>query len=264
MSSPSHASAFRRRRWRLSSVATTVPLLASGLAVLQAPAQATPSKPTVPAKPSATHKVTLVTGDVVTVTTTTDGKQIADVDRPDSAVGGVKLQEIKGDLYAIPDEAAPLLGTDKLDRRLFNVTDLIEMGYDDAKSAAVPLVATYTQPKSRAAVEPAAPRGSKLTRRPQGIGGAALSTEKRQAHTFWNTVAPQGGTRCGRGCGEAVARRAREGQSEGERAADRRARGVGGGLHREGRQGRGARHRHRRQPPRFRRTDRRHGELRAG
>lgn len=199
MFSSSQPSAFRRRRWQLISVATAVPLLASGLAVLQAPAQAAPSKPTVPAKSSATHKVTLVTGDVVTVTTTADGKQIADVDRPDSAVGGVKIQEIKGDLFVIPDEAAPLLGTDKLDRRLFNVTDLIEMGYDDAKSAAVPLIAAYSQPKSRAAVEPTAPRGSKLTRKLKGIGGAALSTEKRQARTFWNTVAPQGSATLGAG-----------------------------------------------------------------
>lgn len=199
MSSSSQSSALRRRRRRLISAVTAVPLLASGLAVLQAPAQAVPSKPAVPAKPSATHKVTLVTGDVVTVTTTADGKQIADVDRPDSAVGGVKLQEIKGDLFVIPDEAAPLLGTDKLDRRLFNVTDLIEMGYDDAKSAAMPLIATYAQPKSRAAVEPTAPRGSKLTRKLKGIRGASLSTEKRQARTFWTTVAPRGSATLGAG-----------------------------------------------------------------
>jgi subtilisin family serine protease len=176
-----------------------VPLLASGLAVLQAPAQAAPIKPTVTAKPSGTHKVTLVTGDVVTVTTTADGKQTVEVDRPDSAVGGVKLQEIKGDLFAIPDEAVPLLGTDKLDRRLFNVTDLIEMGYDDAKSAAVPLIATYAEPKSRAAAEPTAPRGSKLTRKLKGIRGAVLSTEKRQARTFWTSVAPQGSATLGAG-----------------------------------------------------------------
>ncbi|MEU7115377.1 S8 family serine peptidase [Streptomyces sp. NPDC046182] len=199
MYSPSHASAFWRRRRRLISAATAVPLLASGLAVLQAPAQAAPSKPPVPAKSSATHKVTLVTGDVVTVTTTADGKQIADVDRPDSAVGGVKFQEVKGDLFVIPDEAAPLLGTDRLDRRLFNVTDLIEMGYDDAKSGAVPLIATYAEPKSRAAVEPTAPRGSKLTRKLKGIRGAVLSTEKRQARTFWTSVAPHGSAALGAG-----------------------------------------------------------------
>ncbi|MFD4935274.1 S8 family serine peptidase [Streptomyces virginiae] len=199
MSSPSGTPAFRRRRWQLLAAATAVPLLASGLAVLQAPAQAAPGKPTVPAKSSATHKVTLVTGDVVTVTTMADGKQTAEVDRPDSAVGGVKIQQVKGDLFVIPDEAAPLLGTDKLDPRLFNVTDLIEMGYDDAKSAAVPLIATYTQSKSRAAGEPTAPRGSKVTRQLKGIGGAALSTEKRQARTFWTTAAPQGSPSLGEG-----------------------------------------------------------------
>ncbi|MET9617169.1 S8 family peptidase [Kitasatospora indigofera] len=193
------SSAFRRRRRQLISAATAVPLLASGLAVLPTPAQAAPSKPAVAAKPSATHKVTLVTGDVVTVTAMADGKQTAQVDRPAGAVGGVKMQEVKGDLFVIPDEAAPLLGTDKLDRRLFNVSDLIEMGYDDAKSAAVPLIATYTQPTSRSAVEPAAPRGSKLTRDLKSIRGAALSTEKREARAFWNTVAPQGSATLGGG-----------------------------------------------------------------
>ncbi|WP_405526606.1 S8 family serine peptidase [Streptomyces avidinii] len=197
MSSSSQSSAFfrrRQRRWQLISAAAAVPLLASGLAVVQAPAQAAPGKPTVPARPSATHKVTLVTGDVVTVTTMADGKQSAEVDRPDSAVGGVKIQQIKGDLFVVPDEAVPLLGADRLDRRLFNVTDLIEMGYDDAKSSAVPLIATYARTRSGAAVEPTAPRGSRLTRTLGHIGGAALSTDKGQARTFWSSVAPQGST----------------------------------------------------------------------
>jgi subtilisin family serine protease len=195
----SQFSAIRRRRWQLLAVATAVPLLVSGLALPQAPASAAPSKPAIPAKPAATHKVTLVTGDIVTVTTMADGKQTADVDRPRGAVGGVKIQEIKGDLYVIPDEAAPLLSTDKLDRRLFDVTDLIAMGYDDAKSAAVPLIAAYSQPKSRSAVEPTAPRGSRLTRTLKGIHGAALSTGKRQARTFWSAIAPRGSKTLGAG-----------------------------------------------------------------
>ncbi|MFF6904056.1 S8 family peptidase [Streptomyces hydrogenans] len=199
MYSPSDASASRRRRRRLLSAAAAVPLLASGLAVLQAPAQAAPVKPTVSAAPSVTHKVTLVTGDVVTVTTSADGKQSADVDRPDSAVGGVKLQQVQGDLFVIPDEAASLIAKDRLDRRLFNVTDLIEMGYDDAKSAAVPLIATYGRSTSRATAEPKAPRGSRLTRQLKGIHGAVLSTDKRQARTFWTSLAPQGSPTLGEG-----------------------------------------------------------------
>ncbi len=176
-----------------------VPLLATGLTALQVPAQAAPNQPPIPAGPSATHRVTLVTGDVVTVTTMADGKQTADVDRPDGAVGGVQLRKIRGDLFVVPDEVMPLLGAGKLDRRLFNVTDLIAMGYDDTKSKAVPLIATYDQAKSRAATEPTAPRGSKLTRRLRGIRGAALSTEKRQTRAFWTSLAPRGGTRLGAG-----------------------------------------------------------------
>ncbi|MGW6688721.1 S8 family peptidase [Streptomyces sp. NPDC054961] len=199
MFSSSQSSAVRRRRRQLVSAAASVPLLASGLAVLHVPAHAAPAKPPVPAASSATHKVTLVTGDVVTVTTMADGKQTADVDRPDDAVGGVKVQQINGDLFVVPDEVVPLLGADRLDRRLFNVTDLIEMGYDDAKSAAVPLIATYTRSRSGAAVEPTAPRGSKLTRKLGGIGGAVLSTEKREARGFWDSVAPRGSATLGAG-----------------------------------------------------------------
>ncbi|MFI0960992.1 S8 family peptidase [Streptomyces sp. NPDC021080] len=174
-------------------------LLASGLAVLQEPAHAAPSKPTAPASSTATHKITLVTGDVVTVTTMADGKQTADVDRPDNAVGGVKMQTVNGDLFVIPDEAASLLGTGKLDRRLFDVTDLIDMGYDDAKTSAVPLIATYAKSASRTAVEPTAPRGSRLTRTLKGIRGAVLSTQKVRARTFWNTIAPRDSKAMGAG-----------------------------------------------------------------
>ncbi|MFE4695972.1 S8 family serine peptidase [Streptomyces sp. NPDC056738] len=199
MVSSSHSAASWRRRRHLISAAAVASLLASGLAVLHEPAHAAPRKPIVPARSTATHKVTLVTGDVVTVTTSADGEQTADVDRPDSAVGGVKMQTVHGDLFVIPDEAVPLLGAGKLDRRLFDVTDLIEMGYDDAKTSSMPLIATYAASKSRAAVEPAAPRGSRLTRTLKGIRGAVLSAQKRRARTFWNTVVPRGGKAMGAG-----------------------------------------------------------------
>ena len=140
-----------RRRRQLLSVATAVPLLAVGLAVQQGPAAATePPAGAPPAQSTDSHTVTLITGDVVNVTTLADGSQTAEVSRPDDAVGGVHLREIKGDLYVLPDEAMPLITVDKLDRQLFNVTDLIEMGYDDARAENVPLIATYTPAMARA------------------------------------------------------------------------------------------------------------------
>ena len=179
-----------RRRWHSSllAVAVTAPFLAT--AVQGSVHGSAPERPAVTDDPASRHKVTLVTGDVVTVTTLADGKQTADVDRPDSAVGGVRIQEIRGDLYVIPDEASALLGADKLDRRLFDVTDLIEMGYDDAATATVPMIASYTPPKTRAAGRPTAPRGSRLVRELPAIDGAALDAPKAQARTFWTTVAP--------------------------------------------------------------------------
>jgi subtilisin family serine protease len=191
MSSRLSPPALRRRR--LISIAAVVPLLAAGLAVLDSPALAAPARQPAPAKAVATNRVTLVTGDVVTVTTLADGEQTAEVDRPDNATGGVRVQESKGDLYVLPDEALPLLSNDKLDRRLFNVTDLIEMGYDDAKSAAVPLIATYAASRAKTA-SPAAPRGSKLVRPLASVGGAALTADKKQTRSFWTTVTRPGST----------------------------------------------------------------------
>ncbi|MDG4821811.1 S8 family serine peptidase [Asanoa sp. WMMD1127] len=177
---------------RLVAAATTVALVAAAVAVPQAPALGGPTRPAPPAPVSSvTHKVTLVTGDVVTVGTAADGRQIADVDRPDDAVGGVRLQEVGGDLYVIPDEAVALLGANRLDRRLFNVTDLIEMGYDDAKAGGVPLIVTYAAAKTRA--KPAPPKGSRLVRELASIRGAALDADKRQARAFWSAVAPTTG-----------------------------------------------------------------------
>ena len=170
------------------AAAALTPLLAAGLVVVQAPAQAAPDRPVVPEDASSTHRVTLVTGDVVTVTTLADGQQVADVDRPEDAVGGVRMQESGGDLYVIPDEAVALLGADRLDPRLFDVTDLIEMGYDDANTRTVPTIVEYAG-KSRAAVS-AAPEGSSVVRTLPSIKGAALSTKKSQTRTFWTSVAP--------------------------------------------------------------------------
>lgn len=78
--------------------------MAGSFAVLPKPVQAAGQARPAPTSLSS-HTVTLVTGDVVSVTTLANGRQIADVDRPDDAVGGVRLQEIDDDLYVVPDEA---------------------------------------------------------------------------------------------------------------------------------------------------------------
>jgi subtilisin family serine protease len=200
MTSTPRRSGSRNRRY-LVPFAAAVPLIAAVLAAPAAqPATGLPATGLLPqpslseaATASTKHSVTLVTGDVVTVTTLADGQQIADVDRPDSAVGGIQMQEMGGDLYILPDEAMALIAAEKLDQRLFNVTDLIEMGYDDASSDELPLIATYTPSKARAA-DPVAPRGSELVTELESVDGAALETDKDRARAFWNSVAHADGS----------------------------------------------------------------------
>ncbi|MFI7487483.1 S8 family serine peptidase [Micromonospora echinaurantiaca] len=205
MPSPSQPFTAGRTRRRLIAAAAAAGLVAAGAAAIQSPATAADPAPPAPAATRDTHTVTLVTGDVVTVTTFADGQATADVDRPDHATGGVRIQQSGGDLYVLPDEALPLLGSDRLDRRLFNVTDLIEMGYDDARTAELPLIATYPPAKARAG-RPAAPRGARVVRDLPSVTGAALAADKKQARALWSAVASTPAARSGSALGGGLAK----------------------------------------------------------
>ncbi|MFJ2418666.1 S8 family serine peptidase [Streptomyces brevispora] len=139
------------------------------------------------AAPVKQYDVTLLTGDVVHYTDGVGKQDTVTVDRPDGAAGGVHVQQAGDDVYVLPDEAAGLIAAGKLDRRLFNVTALAKMGYDDKKSGGIPLIATYPAGKARSL--PAAPRGSKTVRRLESIHGAALKAGKATARSFWNDIA---------------------------------------------------------------------------
>ena len=133
------------------------------------------------------HDLTLITGDVVHYVDGAGNQDTVTVDRPDGATGGVHVQQAGDDIYVLPEEATALLAAGKLDRRLFNVSALVEMGYDDKSSGAIPLIATY--PRSTARALPAAPRGSETVRRLASINGAALKADKGEARAFWNDIA---------------------------------------------------------------------------
>ncbi|MFF2010934.1 S8 family serine peptidase [Streptomyces sp. NPDC058195] len=138
------------------------------------------------AAPVKDYDITLLTGDVVHYTDGVGKQDTVTVDRPDGASGGVHVQQAGDDLYVLPDEATALLAAGKLDRRLFNVTALVKMGYDDKRSGGIPLIATYPGAKGRAL--PAAPRGAKKVRSLPSINGTALKAGKNTARTFWNGV----------------------------------------------------------------------------
>ncbi|WP_327113073.1 S8 family serine peptidase [Streptomyces sp. NBC_01341] len=170
-------------------MATSVVLLSGAVLPAAGSATAAPQPSTAGARHGSEvrdHDVTLITGDVVHFADGAGNQDTVTVDRPDGARGGVHVQQAGKDIYVIPDEASSLLAAGKLDRRLFNVSALIAMGYDDQHSAGIPLIATYPPDKARSL--PAAPDGSSTVRRLDSIDGAALKADKDEARAFWSDI----------------------------------------------------------------------------
>ncbi|WP_405917201.1 S8 family serine peptidase [Streptomyces sp. NBC_00728] len=130
--------------------------------------------------------VTLVTGDKVTVTDVGGGKKTVSVVRPRGATGAVRTQVADGAVTVVPDEALPYLRAGTLDRRLFDVSELIRQGLTDRQTGELPLIVTY-DPKARAAV----PGGAERTRSLPSIRGAAVDADK--GRTFWKAMTRQTG-----------------------------------------------------------------------
>ncbi|PSM41176.1 peptidase S8 [Streptomyces dioscori] len=135
---------------------------------------------------SAAHTVTLVTGDRVTVTELGGGRRTVSVERAKGATGAVRTQTANGALTVVPDEALPYLRAGTLDRRLFDVSELIRQGLTDRRTAGLPLIVTYG--KGARAVTP---RGAERTRGLPSIRGAAVTADK--GRTFWRSLTRQDG-----------------------------------------------------------------------
>ncbi|MEV5162089.1 S8 family serine peptidase [Streptomyces sp. NPDC053728] len=159
----------------------------TGVAAASAQPAASPASGATPSGKS--YDITLVTGDLVHYTDRPGAHDVVTVDPADGNSGGVQVRTYGDDTYVVPVDAMPLLAAGKLDPRLFNVSQLVAMGYDDAHTDAVPLIATAS-PSARSARPPAAPAGASADRSLTSIHATALHTEKDRARTFWKSVAP--------------------------------------------------------------------------
>jgi subtilisin family serine protease len=146
-----------------------------GLAGVSPPAGATN---TVPAVQSSV--VTLVTGDRVVF-----GKHGQVSVRP--AAGRKRMSFAtsteRGHLIVVPADALGLVGSGRVDRRLFDVTALRDAGFDDAHADELPLIAQY---------DGAAPEGSRQVRTIPGARAGVLRAPKRTMADFWRRVAAGG------------------------------------------------------------------------
>ncbi|HEX6342206.1 S8 family peptidase [Umezawaea sp.] len=133
-------------------------VLASALAGAAAPAHAAPDRTapgtTSTVRASAPKTVTLVTGDEVVL----DGDRLVSA-TPGAHRDGISFQVTRhaGRVRVVPSDVAGKLAGGRVDQRLFDVTGLVEAGYDDARRDTVPVIVTGGGPPSGAVAAEALP-----------------------------------------------------------------------------------------------------------
>lgn len=140
---------------------------------------------------AAVDTVTLVTGDVIQLSTFADGRQVAAVDYGRTpGRHGFQMSERDGDVYVVPHDALPYVASGRVDEALFNITDLVADGYHDAARSTLPLLieGAPTRAGARAATPPT-PAGATRKRDLRSIGAVAVTEDKARAHDFWDAVA---------------------------------------------------------------------------
>ncbi len=147
------------------------------------------------ATPPDLHRVTLLTGDVVTYEQDNAGHRTAQVEpasRPDRPQPAFTITTTAEGLLVYPSDALPLITTGVLNRDLFNLTALVGDGRDDAASATIPVIARYggrtalsaTALDAKAKALPRTARRIPLT----SANGVGLRVEKAGAADFWHAL----------------------------------------------------------------------------
>lgn len=182
MDHPQDRPARRRVRATLAA-ASGVALGLGGLGAAALPANAASSPQGTPAAAEAVHTVTLITGDTVTVTDRADGTHTVAVDTVDDG-DGYKTLQVGDDLHVIPDDVQEYLARGVLDDDLFNVSLLIEDGYDDAHVDATPIIVETDGRTARSAPAP----GLTVERSLPSIDAQAVTASHAKAAQTWESL----------------------------------------------------------------------------
>ncbi|GAA4531325.1 S8 family peptidase [Amycolatopsis samaneae] len=166
----------RTRRW---GTATLVLGIAAGAVTATPPGPATALARPAPGT-GISRTVTLVTGDRVVLP---QGGAPTLLPAPGREHLGFATREDGTHLHVVPQDAGPLIAAGKVDERLFDVTTLIESGYDDAGRPDVPLILVPAD-----AARPFSAAGARVTAALPVIHGSAVSAPKNTAPEFWRAL----------------------------------------------------------------------------
>ncbi|MGX7828549.1 S8 family serine peptidase [Actinokineospora sp. 24-640] len=127
------------------------------------------------APPAAETAVTLITGDQVVMRGETPFVRPA----PGREGIGFSVRKAAGHLHVTPSDALPDLAAGRLDRRLFDVTGLVEAG--DHEHDSIPLIVTAPTP------------GMATTSELPGLGLRGVAAEKARLDTVWPQILASSG-----------------------------------------------------------------------
>ncbi|MBE1492431.1 S8 family serine peptidase [Plantactinospora soyae] len=130
--------------------------------------------------------VTLVTGDRITVYGA-DRSRWAVTRGPGREHVTFQGSRVGDQLRVVPSDAVGPLRDGLLDRRLFDVSTLLDSGYDDRR-ADLPLIVTYADDAAARTVRTAAPAGVRVLRSLPGPATFAVRAERRDAGGFWRSL----------------------------------------------------------------------------
>ncbi|PJE96816.1 peptidase [Streptomyces carminius] len=135
--------------------------------------------------------VTLVTGDTVHVGAS---GRVVGIERAEGREKvAFSIRSVDGHTHVLPVDAAPLVARGKLDARLFDITGLIEMGYDDRERSDLPLIVKHAGERTPPE-KPLTEAGAKVGRKLPAVNGSAVRPSKNRGDDFWAAVTDGGGS----------------------------------------------------------------------
>ncbi|WP_109471704.1 S8 family serine peptidase [Ornithinimicrobium cavernae] len=131
------------------------------------------------------HRLTLITGDVVTVTDLGDGTSTVDVETADGTGGGFQTMTVDGQLHVVPDAARSFLAAGSLDEDLFNVSRLIEQGIGEDGSGTTPVIVQFREGASAASARTSL---GTPTAQLESLNAVALQAQPDAANELWRSL----------------------------------------------------------------------------